>query len=185
MPGPSDGSAVLGDNGVVSPSERETATAAALVERWLPALDAVLDKLVRGASVADVSGGSGLVVRTAAAAFPATRFVAFDTSAVDGPAYAAVGERVRLVAAPLSGDGYDLVISLFSLSDDTDPSGLAGRVAAALARDGTWLIVEAASAECPARSAEVAAHELARLHGFTRFRRAFAGGGVVGYEARR
>ena len=49
-----------------------------LVQEWLPALDGVVDKLKRGAKVADVGCGHGISTRLMAKAFPKSRFFGFD-----------------------------------------------------------------------------------------------------------
>ncbi|WP_430648658.1 class I SAM-dependent methyltransferase, partial [Bradyrhizobium manausense] len=49
-----------------------------LVQEWLPALDGVVDKLKRGAKVADVGCGHGVSTRLMAEAFPNSRFYGFD-----------------------------------------------------------------------------------------------------------
>src|SRR5690349_21832399 len=52
-----------------------------LVEAWLPALDGVTSKLARGAIVADIGCGHGISTVIMARAFPASRFVGFDSHA--------------------------------------------------------------------------------------------------------
>jgi hypothetical protein len=49
-----------------------------LVQEWLPALDGVVEKLKRGAKVADVGCGHGVSTRLMAEAFPNSRFFGFD-----------------------------------------------------------------------------------------------------------
>src|SRR5271169_1962608 len=49
-----------------------------LVQEWLPALDGVIEKLKRGAKVADVGCGHGVSTRLMAEAFPKSRFFGFD-----------------------------------------------------------------------------------------------------------
>src|SRR5258708_29143157 len=48
-----------------------------LVQEWLPALDGVVEKLKRGARVADVGCGHGISTRLMAEAFPNSRFFGF------------------------------------------------------------------------------------------------------------
>jgi hypothetical protein len=49
-----------------------------LVQEWLPALDGVVEKLRRGAKVADVGCGHGVSTRLMAEAFPNSRFFGLD-----------------------------------------------------------------------------------------------------------
>jgi ribosomal protein L11 methylase PrmA len=49
-----------------------------LVSQWLPALDGVVEKLKRGARVADVGCGHGVSTVIMAAAFPNSQFIGYD-----------------------------------------------------------------------------------------------------------
>src|SRR6516164_11733156 len=49
-----------------------------LVQQWLPALDGVVEKLERGAKVADVGCGHGLSTVLMARAFPKSQFIGYD-----------------------------------------------------------------------------------------------------------
>ena len=122
-----------------------------LVAEWLPALDGVVDKLRRGATVADVGCGHGASTILMARAFPASTFVGSDyhegsiTTARERAAEAGVSDRVRFEIAPASsysGTGYDLVTTFDCLHDMGDPVGAARHVRQSLAADGTWMIVE-------------------------------------------
>ena len=122
-----------------------------LVPAWLPALDGVVDKLQRGATVADVGCGHGASTILMAQAFPASTFTGSDyhegsiTAARERAAEAGVGDRVGFEIAPAasySGTGYDLVTMFDCLHDMGDPVGAARHVRQSLAPDGTWLIVE-------------------------------------------
>ena len=72
-----------------------------LVQEWLPALDGVVEKLKRGAKVADVGCGHGVSTRLMAEAFPNSRFFGFDyhensiETARKAAKEAGLGERVR------------------------------------------------------------------------------------------
>ena len=122
-----------------------------LVAEWLPALDGVVDKLQRGASVADVGCGHGVSTILMALAFPAAAFAGSDyhegsiMTARQAAANAGVSGRVRFEIAPASaysGTGYDLVTTFDCLHDMGDPVGAARHVRQSLADDGTWMIVE-------------------------------------------
>ncbi len=121
-----------------------------LVPQWLPALDGVVDKLTRGASVADVGCGLGISTLLMARAFPASTFVGFDYhphSIERARAIAAdegLGDRVRFeVASAKEYPGrYDLVTFFDCLHDMGDPVGAAAHVRSSLDDDGTWMVVE-------------------------------------------
>jgi SAM-dependent methyltransferase len=128
-----------------------TGYSANLVEGWLPALDGVVQKLEGGASVADVGCGLGASTILMAQAFPASTFVGYDyheasIDAARGRAQdAGVADRVRFEVASgqaFPGEHYDLIAMFDCLHDMGDPVGAARHVRAALAPDGTWLIVE-------------------------------------------
>ena len=125
--------------------------AAHLVAAWIPALDGVEPKLRAGARVADVGCGHGASTILMARAFPASRFVGYDSHppsiarASEVADQAGVTDRVRFEVADatdFSGEGYDLIAHFDCLHDLGDPLGAARRVRSALKSDGTWLIVE-------------------------------------------
>ena len=122
-----------------------------LVAEWLPALEGVVDKLNRGASVADVGCGYGASTILMARTFPSSTFVGSDYHAgsIDiarsRAEQAGVADRVRFEVAPAtsySGNGYDLVTMFDCLHDMGDPVGAARHVKSTIADDGTWMIVE-------------------------------------------
>ena len=122
-----------------------------LVAEWLPALEGVVDKLERGALVADVGCGHGASTVLMAQAFPRSRFVGSDYHpesievARRRAAEAGVSDRVRFEVASaqdLGGSGFDLVTMFDCLHDMGDPVGAAEQVRRALAPDGTWMVVE-------------------------------------------
>ena len=127
-----------------------------LVSEWLPALEGVVERLERGASVADVGCGHGASTILMAQSFPASRFVGFDyhegsiEKARQRAAVAGVQDRVQFETAPASafkGQQYDLVTMFDCLHDMGDPVGAARHVNEALAPDGTWMIVEPAAGD--------------------------------------
>ncbi|WP_182346565.1 class I SAM-dependent methyltransferase [Tomitella gaofuii] len=122
-----------------------------LVAEWLPALDGVVDKLRRGARVADVACGFGASTIIMAEAFPRSTFTGFDyhagsiATARERAEQAGVADRVRFeqaTADAYGGTGYDLVTTFDALHDMGDPVGAARHVRASLADDGTWMVVE-------------------------------------------
>nr|WP_231379258.1 class I SAM-dependent methyltransferase [Candidatus Solirubrobacter pratensis] len=108
------------------------------------------EKLQAGAGVADVGCGHGASTLLMAEAYPASHFTGFDyhdgsiERARERAADAGLS-NVRFEVAPASGftgAGYDLVTMFDCLHDMGDPVGAARHLRAALAPDGTWMIVE-------------------------------------------
>lgn len=122
-----------------------------LVQSWLPALDGVVEKLERGAKVADVGCGHGASTIIMGKAFPNSQFVGLDyhdasiERANEAAREAGVESNVHFEVASAKeypGSGYDLVATFDCLHDMGDPVGAARHVLQSLAPDGTWLIVE-------------------------------------------
>jgi SAM-dependent methyltransferase len=127
------------------------AYSATLVPEWLPALDGVVEKLERGARVADIGCGHGHSTVLMAEAFERSRFVGLDTheASIDAAranaAEAGVAERVDFRVADAStdaGSGFDLICFFDALHDFGDPIGAARHAYEALADDGTLMLVE-------------------------------------------
>ena len=122
-----------------------------LVAEWIPALEGVEDKLRSGATVADVGCGHGASTVLMAQAYPNSRFVGFDyhPASVDTArkraADAGVGDRVTFEVASAKdypGTGYDVVAFFDCLHDMGDPEGAVRHARAALADDGTVMLIE-------------------------------------------
>ncbi|MGD0636713.1 MAG: methyltransferase domain-containing protein [Nitrososphaerales archaeon] len=122
-----------------------------IVSSWLPAMDGVVEKLGRGAMVADIGCGHGASTIIMAKAFPESTFVGYDyhDRSIQEARRAAeregVSDRVRFEVASAKsfpGKGYDLVTIFDALHDMGDPAGAASHVRQAMRPDGTWLIVE-------------------------------------------
>jgi len=122
-----------------------------LVADWLPALDAVVEKLRAGAQVADVGCGHGASTIVMAEAFPASRFIGYDyhapsvLTASERARDAGVAERVSFQQASAKdypGHDLDLVCFFDCLHDMGDPVGAARHAYQALKDDGTVMLVE-------------------------------------------
>lgn len=127
-----------------------------LVETWLPALDGVVAKLKRGATVADVGCGHGFSTVIMAKAFPNSTFIGYDfhTGSVEQARLHArqhgVTANTRFevaLASEFSGNDLDLVTFFDCLHDMGDPVGAARHVRQALKADGSWMIVEPAAGD--------------------------------------
>jgi SAM-dependent methyltransferase len=125
--------------------------AANLVSSWIPALTDAKQKLEAGAMVADVGCGKGASTLLMAKAFPKSRFLGFDyhDKSIEGARESAkrhgVADRVTFEvskAKDFPGEDYDFVAVFDCLHDMGDPVGAASHVRQALAKDGTWMIVE-------------------------------------------
>ncbi|HEY1260750.1 MAG TPA: class I SAM-dependent methyltransferase [Stellaceae bacterium] len=121
-----------------------------LVQSWLPALDGMVEKLQRGAKVADVGCGHGLSTIIMAQAFPNSQFVGYDfhPSSIEHAESHAREHRVANArfavgtAKSYPEQELDLVTCFDCLHDMGDPTGVAAHVRQSLKPDGSWMIVE-------------------------------------------
>jgi 2-polyprenyl-3-methyl-5-hydroxy-6-metoxy-1,4-benzoquinol methylase len=121
-----------------------------LIASWLPALEGVVAKLERGATVADVGCGHGSSTILMAKAFPKSQFSGFDFHppsveyAGKAAREAGIADRVRFEKASAKDftGTYDLVTCFDCLHDMGDPAGASAHVLSTLKPDGTWMIVE-------------------------------------------
>src|SRR5690606_27832132 len=121
-----------------------------LVSSWLPAIDGMVERLERGALVADVGCGHGASTILVAQAFPRSRVYGFD---YHGPSIEparqsakaeGVADRITFQTAQASyfpAEGFDLVAMFDCLHDMGDPVGAGRHVRSALGDDGVWMIV--------------------------------------------
>lgn len=121
-----------------------------LLNSWLPALDGGVDKLKRGARVADVGCGHGASTILMAQAFPGSTFVGVDyhASSIETArerAKAAGVSNVRFEhadATSYNGGKYDLIAFFDCVHDMADPAGAARHARKSLAPDGNVMVVE-------------------------------------------
>jgi SAM-dependent methyltransferase len=121
-----------------------------LVAEWLPALDGVVEKLERGATVADVGCGHGASTLVMAKAFPRSTFIGFDfheasIQHADEHVRQSGLDNVRFevaAAKQFPGNGFDLVAFFDCLHDMGDPVGAVAHTLRALKPDGTMMLVE-------------------------------------------
>jgi ubiquinone/menaquinone biosynthesis C-methylase UbiE len=119
-----------------------------LVAEWLPALDGLVEKLQRGAKVADVGCGHGVSTILMAQAFPKSQFIGIDyhdTSIVHAKQQANGLRNVHFEVASAQdydGKGFDLVTMFDALHDMGNPAGAVAHVRETLKDDGTLMLVE-------------------------------------------
>jgi 2-polyprenyl-3-methyl-5-hydroxy-6-metoxy-1,4-benzoquinol methylase len=122
-----------------------------LVNEWLPALSGVIAKLEKGAQVADVGCGHGHSTVLMAKAYPKSRFWGFDTHegsitiARQLACDAGVADRISFEVAradDYAKRGYDLICFFDCLHDMGRPVDAARYATAAMAKDGTLMLIE-------------------------------------------
>ena len=133
-----------------------SAYSGSLAQKWLPALDGVVERLEAGAKVADVGCGYGHSTVLMAKAFTRSTFHGFDTHrgsieaarevARDGE----VEDRVAFEvceAGSIPNEQFDLVCFFDCLHDMGDPVAALRRVRETLKPGGSVMIVEPAAAD--------------------------------------
>jgi 2-polyprenyl-3-methyl-5-hydroxy-6-metoxy-1,4-benzoquinol methylase len=127
-----------------------------LVSEWIPALTNVEEKLLTGATVADVGCGHGASTIILAQAYPDSRFYGYDNheasiaSAREAAKKAGVDDRVTFEvanAANYDDRRYDLIAFFDCLHDMGDPVGAMRHAFETLNEDGSVLIVEPMAAD--------------------------------------
>ena len=128
-----------------------TGYSANLVSQWLPALDGVVERLRRGARVADIGCGHGASTILMAQAFPNSSFIGLDyhdasiATAQKRAAEQGVTGNIAFEvkpAAEFDGSDFDLICFMDCLHDLGDPIGALARCHKALKADGKVLLVE-------------------------------------------
>jgi 2-polyprenyl-3-methyl-5-hydroxy-6-metoxy-1,4-benzoquinol methylase len=128
-----------------------------LLTSWLPALDGVVDKLKRGAKVADIGCGHGASTVLMAKAYPNSQFVGYDYHApsIDVARERAAAAGVKNAkfesadAVTYTGKEFDLIAFFDCLHDMGDPTGAAKHARQALKPDGTMMLVEPFANDTP------------------------------------
>lgn len=122
-----------------------------LVSEWLPALDGVVERLKRGAQVADIGCGHGASTIAMAQAFPRSSFIGLDyhdasivTARLRAAEQGVTGNIAFEVktATEFDGHDFDLICFMDCLHDLGDPVGALARCRKALKTDGKVLLVE-------------------------------------------
>ena len=122
-----------------------------LVERTLPLVPRLVERLEGGIDVLDVGCGSGHAVNVMARTFPKSRVTGYDFSEegiAAGRAETQVWglgnvclERVD-AAAMVDRERFDLITAFDSIHDQAQPRNVLAGIARALRRDGTFLMVD-------------------------------------------
>ena len=121
-----------------------------LLAQWLPALDGMVERLTRGARVADAGCGHGVSTVLMAEAFPQSEFVGID---YHEDSIATARERARergvanvrfevATAKSYAGTGFDLICFMDCLHDLGDPVGALVHARRALKPEGKVMLVE-------------------------------------------
>jgi 2-polyprenyl-3-methyl-5-hydroxy-6-metoxy-1,4-benzoquinol methylase len=129
-----------------------------LVDAWLPALDGVVDKLKRGATVCDVGCGHGASTVIMARAFPKSKFIGVDlhqpsieracaTAAKFGVADHCTFEIGRAKDYNAPPGSFDLICYFDCLQDMGDPVGATRNARRMIKPDGTVMVVEPNAAD--------------------------------------
>jgi 2-polyprenyl-3-methyl-5-hydroxy-6-metoxy-1,4-benzoquinol methylase len=127
-----------------------------LVSEWLPALDGVIERLKRGARVADIGCGHGASTILMAQAFPKSTFIGMDyhDESIATARKRAAEQRVAgniafevKAATEFVGHDFDLICFMDCLHDLGDPVAALVRCRKALKPDGKVLLVEPYAAD--------------------------------------
>ena len=127
-----------------TPSQR-----AFLIDRWLPGVPGLVERLESGIRVADIGCGSGTVARLISEAYPQSEVLGYDKSR-DSIAVARsrsedvpnVEFHAYAVKEIPTEPGFDLITTFDVVHDLADPSGALEHIQEALRPDGFYLLME-------------------------------------------
>ena len=122
-----------------------------LLDRTLPAIPGLVDRLADGINVLDLGCGSGHAINLMARNFPKSRFTGYDFS--PEPIAAARDEAaswnlsnarfdVQDAALLPERDAYEFITTFDAVHDQADPAKVLDAIAQALTNDGTYLMVD-------------------------------------------
>ena len=122
-----------------------------LLSNYLPAVPGLTERLSRGLRACDVGCGTGHAANLMAQAFPASIFVGYDIGQ-DAIESARQGARacglnnasfeVQDVRHFPTEPKFDLITAFDAIHDQVDPQGVLNQIRAALAPDGTFLMLD-------------------------------------------
>ncbi|MFC4633339.1 class I SAM-dependent methyltransferase [Dokdonia ponticola] len=121
-----------------------------LISSWIPAMNGVVEKLKKGAKVADIGCGHAASTIIMAKEFPNSSFIGFDfhpgsiEQAIERAKDAGVTNVSFAVATAkdFPGEDYDFITYFDCLHDMGDPVGACAHTKNALKPDGTCMIIE-------------------------------------------
>jgi SAM-dependent methyltransferase len=124
---------------------------ALLVDRVIPLVDGLPDRLRGGIDVADIGCGSGHAINLLARAFPASRFIGFDFSESGIAAAREEAQRLGLSNARFEvrdvthldvREHLDFITAFDAIHDQAHPAQVLEGIAHALRPDGVFLMVD-------------------------------------------
>lgn len=122
-----------------------------LIKGFLPVVQGLPERLSTGIRVADIGCGTGHAVNVMAHEYPASNFVGYDLSLEAMARATAEAHEMELTNARFEAldvtelddePKYDLITSFDAIHDQRDPGTALSRIAAALAPDGIYLMIE-------------------------------------------
>lgn len=147
-----------------------------LVGTVLPSLDGIVEKLKRGAKVADIGCGAGVAIVEMAKAFPRSEFYGYDNSenalaralALKKETGVSNASFVNPDVAPLPEVAdFDLITTFDCIHDLAHPTPVIHAIRKSLKPDGTWFVVDIHAGDSLEENLEEANPMLPMLYGFS------------------